>query len=75
MKKTEEIIAITDNLKQNYQHKIKQAQDETKNVTSLIPNEWNVNSQLVNNKLMQLFEKHWVDAVWDNFIELLQENI
>ena len=75
MKKSEEFSAIAGNLKQRYWHKIKHAQEEAGNVTSFIPGEWNVNPQLVNNKLMQLFERQWIDAVWDNFIELLQENI
>lgn len=74
-KKTEEVVAIAEKLKQNYRHKIKQAQETVENATSIIPEEWNVNPQLVNNKLMQLFEERWADAVWDNFIELLQENI
>ena len=74
-KNTEEVVAIAEKLKQDYRSKIKQAQEAVENATSIIPEEWNVNPQLVDNKLMQLFEEHWIDAVWDNFIELLQENI
>lgn len=75
LKETEEVVAIAEKLKQNYRHKIKQTQEAVKNATTIIPKEWNVNPQLVNYKLMQLFEEHWVGAVWDNFVELLRENI
>lgn len=44
-------------------------------MVELIPKEWNVPVEIVKEKLQQLFDKQWTDAVWNNFVECLKENI
>ena len=38
-----------------------------------IPENWNVNIELVINKLNQLFEKKWIEDCWQTFIEYFNE--
>lgn len=38
-----------------------------------IPESWNVNTELVINKLNQLFEKKWIEDCWEAFIEYFNE--
>ena len=34
-----------------------------------------VDNDIIFNKLMQLFDESWVDDVWTNFVECLNDNI
>ena len=40
-----------------------------------LPSDWNVPTKKVNDKLKQLFEPDWTEAVWSNFEECLNDNI
>lgn len=39
-----------------------------------LPLDWNVPAETVNNKLNQLFQPDWIEAVWSNFEECLKDN-
>ena len=38
------------------------------------PKDWNIATEIVESKLTQLFDKQWIDNIWDNFMECLNEN-
>jgi hypothetical protein len=40
-----------------------------------LPSDWGITAETVSHKLQQLFELDWVEAVWNNFEECLNENI
>ena len=40
-----------------------------------LPSDWGITAETVSHKLKQLFELDWVEAVWNNFEECLNENI
>lgn len=70
-----EVLTLAESLEQNYHYDIKQCQAQFVVIVSNLPSEWNVPSFLLEEKLEQLVEKQWVDAVWDNFMSLLHENL
>jgi hypothetical protein len=40
-----------------------------------IPQEWKVPQDTLQEKFTQLFDKQWIVAVWENFMNCLNENI
>jgi hypothetical protein len=40
-----------------------------------LPKDWNVPTEIVADKLKQLFDKSWTSGVWKNFVECLNDNI
>ncbi len=40
-----------------------------------IPKEWNVPFEIIQEKVNQLFDEKWIEDVWNNFVECLNENI
>ena len=40
-----------------------------------LPSDWNVPTKKVNDKLKQLFEPDWTEAVWSNFEECLNDSL
>ena len=71
----QEIVKMAESLRKNYLYDVKQCQTKMSGVISNLPSEWNVPSLLIKEKLSQLVEPSWVEAVWENFKYLLQENI
>lgn len=39
-----------------------------------LPREWKMPSQIVTEKLAQLFESKWIEDCWNNFVEYLEDN-
>jgi len=64
-------------LSNSYKTRIKQCHDaiECDAITQEIPPEWNLPNELLKEKLQQLINPVWVNAVWDNFVECLKENL
>lgn len=58
-----------------YSESLKRSAYQAKQMVELIPKEWNVPVEIIKEKLQQLFDKQWTDAVWNNFVECLKENI
>ena len=44
-------------------------------IMECIPSSWNVNLDMVNYKMNQLFDQKWMDDCWKTFIEYLNEAI
>lgn len=40
-----------------------------------IPIGWNIPKQNISKKIDELFQTHWIDEVWNNFMECLNDNI
>ena len=68
-------LAIADRLKADYEECLERSKSVVAEIIAEIPQEWNVPLELVSEKLRQLFDKQWTEAVWDNFMECLNENI
>lgn len=62
-------------LKEEYAECIEQSKTLAKQLIEEIPSEWHVPSNLVKEKLNQLFDENWINEVWINFTECLKENI
>ena len=62
-------------LKIAYRNALRKCQTQVDVIVKEIPNEWHVPFLLVKEKLQQLFDVQWTNAVWDNFIECLNENL
>lgn len=52
-----------------------QCQKHVDSIVEEIPTDWNIPASLVSNKLLQLFEPKWTEAVWSNFEECLNDNL
>ena len=68
-------LAIADRLKADYEECLERSKSVVAEIITEIPQEWNVPLEIVSEKLRQLFDKQWTEAVWDNFMECLNENI
>ena len=67
--------AMAKPLKAYYLACINRSRQLSMQVIKAMPNDWNVPSVIVGNKINQLFESEWVDGVWHNFTECLTENL
>jgi hypothetical protein len=68
-------LAIADHLKADYEECLERSKSVVAEIIAEIPQEWNVPLEIVSEKLRQLFDEQWTEAVWDNFMECLNENI
>jgi hypothetical protein len=68
-------LAIADRLKADYEESLDKSNSIVAEIVAEMPQEWNVPMEKVSEKLRQLFNKQWTVAVWDNFMECLNENI
>ena len=49
-----------------------------RNMSSIInqmPDNWNLPKEMIVNKTSELFEGKWLNDVWNNFVECLNENL
>lgn len=69
------IDTIVKDLESNYKECIKRSRKNVTQILEHLPLEWNVPIATVAKKMEQLFEKEWIENVWDNFIECLNDNI
>ncbi|MBQ8050488.1 MAG: hypothetical protein IJ197_02780 [Bacteroidaceae bacterium] len=63
------------NLHDYYTICVNQCHKRISSIVNDIPPDWNVQKNLVTNKLQQLFDSKWTEAVWGNFEECLTDNI
>lgn len=69
------ISTLTDHLKEEYKECIGSCRLQTNLIAEEIPTEWNISSNIVKNKLSQLFDEQWITETWNNFTRCLNENI
>lgn len=69
------IDAMVKDLEINYKECIKRSRKCATQILDTLPSEWNVPARTVEEKMEQLFEKEWIDNVWTNFTECLNDNI
>ena len=69
------LFAIVDRLKVNYKDCIQRSKSIIAEVLAEMPQEWKVPSETVSEKMHQLFDEQWIDQVWGNFMDCLNENI
>lgn len=68
-------LTIADRLKTDYDESMRQSSHTTTDIIEEMPQEWKVPAEIVSEKLRQLFDGQWAVAVWENFMECLNENI
>lgn len=69
------IDSITTELKQDYSTCLKRSLLQVDEILTALPKEWNVSSEVVSEKLKQLFDEHWMSETWNNFMDCLNENL
>lgn len=69
------INEIIDWLEKDYEKCLDDCRQQVGDITSEMPKEWKVPTDAIDEKIKQLLDKQWTAAVWDNFIECLNENI
>lgn len=74
-KSREYILNLAKGLRKYYEACIKNSILETNYILNTIPNEWNVSRTIVEQKLNQLINSTWTEAVWMNFLECLNDNL
>lgn len=74
-KKETDTWKIVDSLQEDYQVCIRKSLKRIKEIEESIPVKWDVPLSVVTRKLPELFEKRWIDEVWENFVECLNENL
>ncbi|MBR5593568.1 MAG: hypothetical protein IKW46_05780 [Bacteroidaceae bacterium] len=72
---TNEITSIAHSLKVYYVNSIKKCRNSVPGMLLDIPPEWKVGSEVVYEKVAQLFDERWINEVWGNFIECLNDNL
>lgn len=66
---------ITEQLRIDYTKCLERSKDIVTEIINGIPQEWKVPRTTLQEKLAQLFDKQWTVAVWENFMDCLNENI
>lgn len=69
------VLAIAYRLKSDYDDYLRKGNNNSIEFLAEIPKEWKIPSEDLKEKLHQLFDVHWTAAVWENFMECLNENI
>lgn len=65
----------TAELREKYYGYIHESSLQMDSIIEDLPHEWNVSTDVIKNKLCQLFHPNWTEAVWNNFIDCLNGNI
>ena len=69
------VLAIADELKTDYEECLQRSEQQVNAIVKELPKEWNVNENVVKEKLQQLFDEQWTKGVWNNFVECLNDNL
>ena len=67
------VLAMADRLKADYDECLSQI--TTTEIPDEMPKEWKVPAEALKKKLNQLSDEQWTAAVWQNFMDCLNENI
>ena len=68
-------FAIVEKLRVDYYECLNRSNMTISEIVDLMPQEWNVPTEAVRTKLIQLFDPQWTTSVWKNFTECLTENM
>ena len=66
---------ITTGLKADYKTCLKRSIQQKDVILNVLPKEWNVSKDVVEEKIKQLFDSHWQSETWSNFEDCLNENL
>mgnify|MGYP007056224537 CR=1 FL=1 len=66
---------VVNEMKIDFSSCLKRSMSQVIRILDELPKEWNVPRGAVEEKMRQLFDKHWSLSVWENFIECLNENM
>jgi len=69
-----ELTEMTKILRRTYDEHLQQAMLAMQSVVDNLPKEWHVGEESVSEKLSQLSDKSWTQAVWENFMDNLNDN-
>ncbi len=69
------VLTLADRLKADYDEYLSQISVAAEEIMDEMPKEWKVPAETLKEKLNQLSDKHWTAAVWQNFVDCLNENI
>lgn len=69
------IISVIRDLDRNYGICVGRCREQVKYIIEQIPQEWNLNRDTIENKVNELFDVHWLEDVWQNFMECLNEKV
>ena len=69
-----DIDAELHKLEKSYKTFIKKSKEEQELVINDLPKEWNVPTEIVKEKICQLFDNNWIEESWKNFVECLNNN-
>lgn len=72
---SQSIQKLVMNLKETYTKYVSQCREHINCIVDDIPSDWNISASFVQNKLLQLFDPQWTEAVWGDFEESLNDNI
>lgn len=62
-------------LEKEFQVYIKESRRQVKFIKDAIPDMWNIDTLMVDNKMSELFEPRWLEDIWRNFVECIKDNI
>ena len=69
------VITLAKSLHDYYNSCIKKSRDNYATCIQMIPPEWMMPEEIIKQKILQLFDTHWIETVWDNFINYTKEAI
>ena len=69
------VEGVISELEANYESCLNRSRRRIIQILEDIPKEWNVPNQIIENKLMQLFDNRWIIGVWKNFVESINDII
>ena len=62
-------------LRMEYNKCVDRSQRQIGFIIQSLPPQWNISQSLMERKLLELFGSQWIDSVWKNFVELLNDNV
>lgn len=67
-------VVLIEHFRSVYNECIQQCRLICHDIVEDIPQEWDVPQTTIQEKILQLFDEKWIEGVWDNFVECLNEN-
>lgn len=71
----DDVVNRAKGLREYYDICIRNCKQKIRPTLDAIPDEWNVTRAIVEQKLNQLVDSEWSEAVWCNFLECLEDNL
>lgn len=70
-----EITSLALGLRDYYIEAVGKCKNSTVRMLSGIPPEWKVSNEMMREKVAQLFDEVWINEVWENFVQCLNDNV